>query len=148
VQRAEALKGLSREHHEALVLARHASATVTDSHSDTARAQRHHLLERWAQQFAPHFALEEQTLLPALERAGHTDVVAEVLMQHADLRQLVERLRQDDALTLALVAWGDAMDTHVRFEERTVFPLAQAVFDPAELADVMKQSVSHPSSST
>ena len=69
--RAEALKRLSREHHEALVLARHASATAANPHSAAARAQHSHLLERWAQQFEPHFALEEQTLLPALARAGH-----------------------------------------------------------------------------
>ncbi|OLP07655.1 hemerythrin domain-containing protein [Rhodoferax antarcticus] len=129
IQRAVTLKGLSLEHHEALVLARRARATATNPHSDTARAQRHHLLERWAQQFAPHFALEEQTLFPALARAGHTEVAAEALMQHVALRELVARLRQDDALALA--AWGDALDIHVRFEECTVFPLAQAVLDPA-----------------
>lgn len=146
MQRSEALKGLSREHHEALVLARRARATATDPHSDAARAQRHDLLERWAQQFAPHFALEEQTLFPALARAGHSEVVAEALMQHVALRELMERLRQNDALALA--AWGNAMDTHVRFEERTVFPMAQAVLDPAQLTDVMKLSVLHLSSST
>ena len=140
MQRAEALKGLSREHHEALVLARRASATAKDPHSDTARAQRNHLLDRWAQQFAPHFVLEEQTLLPALERAGHAELVIEALMQHATLRELVERLRQGDALALA--PWGDAMAAHVRFEERVLFPLAQEVLEPAELTGVMKQSVS------
>lgn len=146
MRRAEALKGLSREHHEALVLARHASATATNPHSDTARTQRSHLLERWTQQFEPHFALEEQTLFPALEHAGHTEVVAMALRQHTALRELMARLRQGDALALA--PWGNAMDAHVRFEERTVFPLAQEVLEPAELTDVMKQSAPHPSSST
>lgn len=42
----------------------------------------------------------------------------------------------------------EAMATHVRFEERTVFALAQSVLEPSELTDVMKQSASHPSSST
>lgn len=146
MQRAEALQGLSREHHEALVLARHASATAADPHSDTAQAQRHHLLERWAQQFAPHFAQEEQTLFPALERAGHSELIAVALTQHAVLRELVARLMQGDALALAL--WGDAMNDHVRFEERTVFPLAQEVLDAAELAALMARSVLHSASST
>lgn len=145
MQRAEALKSLSREHHEALVLARRASATATDPHSNTARVQCIHLLERWTQQFEPHFMLEEQTLFPALEQAGHSELVAVALMQHAALRALVARLRQGDALALA--AWGDAMDTHVRFEERTLFPLAQAVLEPTELADVMERSVLDRSSS-
>lgn len=146
MQRAEALKGLSREHHEALVLARHASATATDPQGTAAQTLRGHLLERWTHQFAPHFALEEQTLLPALAHAGHSEPAAIALAQHAALRALVERLRQGDALALAL--WGDAMATHVRFEERTLFPLAQTAFDPSALTDVMKPSAPNPISST
>ncbi len=146
MQRAEALKGLSREHHEALVLARHACATAADPNGVDAHAQRAHLLERWALQFAPHFALEEQTLLPALERAGQSEPVALALSQHAALRALVQRIRHGDMSALAL--WGAAMEIHVRFEERTLFPLAQTVLEPSELTDVMKLSASHSSSST
>ncbi|MEN9436238.1 MAG: hypothetical protein RIR09_893 [Pseudomonadota bacterium] len=146
MKRAQALQGLSREHHEALVLARHACATASDPLGPVAQAQRVHLLERWALQFAPHFALEEQTLLPALQRAGQHEPVATALAQHACLRDLMVRIGQGDLL--ALVPWGEAMATHVRFEERTLFPLAQSVLEPSELTDVMKRSASHPSSST
>lgn len=146
MKRAQALQGLSREHHEALVLARHACATAADPRDPDAQAQRVHLLKRWALQFAPHFALEEQTLLPALQRTGQWEPVATALAQHACLRDLIERIRDDDLL--ALVPWGEAMAIHVRFEERTLFPLAQAVLEPSELTDVMKQSAPHPSSST
>ena len=146
MQRAEALKGLSREHHEALVLARHACATAVDPNGADAQAQRTHLLERWALQFAPHFALEEQTLLPALGRAGHSEPVVIALSQHTELRGLVERLRHGDMPALAL--WGEAMATHVRYEERTLFPLSQTVFEPEELNDVMKSSAPSHFSST
>ena len=138
MKRAHALQDLSREHHEALVLARRACATAADPHGLDVQAQRAHLLERWAEQFAPHFELEEQTLLPALERAGLHEPVATALAQHACLREMIERVRQGDVLALA--PWGDAMAIHVRFEERTLFPLAQSVFEPSELTDVMKPS--------
>jgi hemerythrin-like domain-containing protein len=146
VKRAQALQDLSREHHEALVLARRACAAAADPHGLDAQAQRAHLLERWAVQFAPHFELEEQTLLPALERAGQHEPVATALAQHTCLRDLIERIRHGDVLALA--PWGDSMEIHVRFEERNLFPLAQSVFEPSELTDVMKQSAPHPSSST
>lgn len=136
MKRAEPLKDLSREHHEALVLARRASATAGDPHSPAAQAQRSHLLTRWPQLFAPHFAQEENTLLPALAQAGHGEAVAEALAQHTALRALVERLRLGDASALA--AWGDAMTAHVRFEERSLFPLAQTAMDADALADLMK----------
>lgn len=139
MQRSEALRDLSREHHEALVLARRARSAAGDTAS--AQAQCSHLLERWAAQFEPHFACEEQTLLPALAQAGHPALVACALEQHAALRQLVERLRTGDLQ--ALVAWGEAMDTHVRFEERTLFPLAQTELEPSVLTEVMNRTA-HP----
>ncbi len=137
MKRAQALQGLSREHHEALVLARRASATAADPNSPGASVQSAHLLKRWALQFAPHLALEERTLLPALERKAHTAEVALALTQHAALRDLIERLRLGDVQALAL--WGDAMSAHVRFEERSLFPLAETVLTPSELNDVMHQ---------
>lgn len=140
MQRAEALKGLSREHHEALVLARHASATATDPQGVLAKTLRIHLLERWVQQFEPHFALEEQTLLPALARSGYSEVADIALVEHTALRGLIERLRQND--TSALAQWGDAMAAHVRFEERTLFPLAQSAFESCALTEVMNPSAS------
>lgn len=141
MQRAEALRDLSREHHEALVLARRARTTATQPDSAEAHAQRAHLLERWAAQFEPHFAREEHTLLPELTRAGQTAPVALAHEQHATLRHLVERLRAGDLQALAV--WGEAMDAHVRFEERTLFPLAQTVLEPSVLTDVMNRSAHH-----
>lgn len=141
MQRAEALRDLSREHHEALVLARRARATAAQPDSADAQAQAAHLLERWAAQFEPHFAREEHTLLPALAQAGQPEPVALAQEQHAALRQLVARLRAGELHVLA--AWGEAMDAHVRFEERTLFPLAQTVLEPSVLTDVMNRSAHH-----
>ena len=145
MQRAEALRDLSREHHEALVLARRARSTATHMAGAEARTQCAHLLERWAVQFEPHFVREENTLLPALTQAGQTAPVALAQEQHATLRDLVQRLRSGDLQALA--AWGEAMDAHVRFEERTLFPLAQTVLDPTVLTDVMNRTAHNPPSS-
>ncbi|HJV63964.1 MAG TPA: hemerythrin domain-containing protein [Albitalea sp.] len=133
MKRSDALIPLSREHHEALVLARRAAGCNVDS--GAARELREHVLRRWEAQFEPHFALEELALFPALAAVGHDMPVAAAVADHAELRQLVERLRRGDATALA--AWGAAMDRHVRFEERTLFPLAQRVLDPVALAESM-----------
>src|SRR6186713_764232 len=118
MKRSSPLLALSREHHEALVLGRRAGNT--DPGSAAARDQREHLLRRWDEQLAPHFATEEEELLPALAAAGEAGAAAEALAQHASLRRLLERLRDGDMA--ALPAWGGAMLAHVRFEERTLFP--------------------------
>lgn len=146
MKRSQALRGLSREHHEALVLARRASATVDDRHSAAARQQRDHLLTRWAVQFEPHFALEEQVLLPALVAAGHGLPAAQAQADHTELRRLIECLRSGELQALA--AWGDAMAAHVRFEERTLFPLAERVLNLTVLTDLLERSAPNPAPST
>ena len=138
MKRSSPLVGLSREHHEALVLARRAAGTPPTS--ETAPGQREHLLRRWDEQFAPHLAIEEAVLLPALVAAGQAGAAAEALAQHAHLRRLVERVHEGD-LT-ALPAWGEAMLSHVRFEERALFPLAERTVDLTSLADLMSRAAS------
>jgi hemerythrin-like domain-containing protein len=125
MKRAAALIELSREHHEALVLARRACTAAPGS--DAAVALCEQLLRRWAAQFEPHFAHEEQALLPALEAAGLADAAARVRAEHARLRALAARLRAGDLAALA--PWGDAMQAHVRHEERELFPLAERTLD-------------------
>lgn len=133
MKRSHALRELSREHHEALVLARHACAV--EPGSEAAQAQREHLLARWSEQFEPHFAREELVLLPALEASDNASLAALALAQHSELRHLVIRLQRGDPQALA--AWGDAMRVHVQFEERTLFPLAESVLDLTVLGDLM-----------
>ncbi|HWI83097.1 hemerythrin domain-containing protein [Ramlibacter sp.] len=133
MKRAAELAALSREHHEALVLARRACDPRRDgSEPGPLREQ---VLRRWSEQFEPHFAAEEQVLLPALAGAGVAAqaAAAAAWRQHADLRALVALLRAGDLS--ALPSWGDAMREHVRFEERELFPLAQQLVDLLPLAD-------------
>ena len=126
MKRAPELIPLSREHHEALVLARQACA---GAEPDTVREQ---VLRRWSQQMEAHFAAEEQVLLPALARAGAGEPAAIALHQHAQLRGFVERLQAGDLTALPL--WGDAMRRHVQFEERELFALAQQLVELPPLA--------------
>ena len=65
----------------------------------------------------------------------------EVLRTEVDrLRDLVERLQDGDST--ALPAWGEAMLAHVRFEERSLFPLAERTLDLTSLADSMSRAAS------
>lgn len=131
MKRSHALLGLSREHHEALVLARRASNA--DPASQEAGRMREHLLTRWTAQFDPHFALEERELLAALDAAGHPLPADEARAQHAELRRLVQELRAGNLS--ALGPWGEAMTAHVRFEERILFPLAESALDLTALVE-------------
>lgn len=135
MKRAQALVPLSREHHEALVLARRACEPERP-HAEPA-ALRLHVLRRWHDHFEPHFATEEQVLLPALAAAGANDDVQRALREHATLRAHVERLREGHLA--ALPAWGTALHEHVKWEERHLFPLAEKLLDlPALQAHLLR----------
>lgn len=137
MKRSVALAPLSREHHAALSLAkqarRFAAQDVTD---DDVRRFRERLAETFATALAPHFRIEESTLLPALRAAGEEGRVERTLSEHAELRALCDRIgcgRYDAAL---LSSFSDAMEAHVRFEERELFPLAESVLAAESLAAV------------
>lgn len=123
MKRAAELMPLSREHHEALVLARRA---CEPERADPA-AVRAQVLRRWAEQFEPHFAAEEQVLLPALAAAGAQSEARAALADHERLRILVQGVHAGEPE--ALHAWGEAMRAHVQWEERHLFPLAERLLD-------------------
>jgi hypothetical protein len=125
VKRAPELVPLSREHHEALVLARRACEPERpDAEPATLAA---HLAQRWDTHFEPHFRREEQCLLPALAAAGAGAAAADARQQHGRLRALVASLKAGDLAQLP--AWGAAMRDHVHWEERFLFPLAERLLD-------------------
>ena len=132
MKRCESLALLSREHHAALVLAKKLAATHSgcgDYDGLLAAVPR-----RFDRELAPHFRLEEQALLPLLTAAGEIELVARTLREHADLRELIRRIRAGDRACLHL--FGTKLDAHVRFEERELFPVAETVLTPAALAGV------------
>ena len=128
MKRAVELMPLSREHHEALVLARRA---CEPERADPA-ALREQVLRRWSEHFEPHFAAEEQVLLAALAAAGAGTEASAALQDHQQLRALVQGLR--DGEPGCLPAWGDAMRAHVQWEERHLFPLAERLLDLPAIA--------------
>ena len=132
MKRAAELLPLSRQHHEALVLARRASEPAR---ADPA-ALREQVLRRWSEHFEPHFAAEEEVLLVALAAAGAGTEASAAWEEHDALRALVQRLR--DGELECLPAWGDAMRAHVQWEERHLFPLAERLLDLGPLASGLR----------
>lgn len=75
----------------------------------------------------PHMQREERELLPLLERNGWIEPseAARLLAEHRELRLQAARLaaRPIDASTAR--AFAELLHDHVRWEERTLFPLLQ-----------------------
>ncbi|MBS1191138.1 MAG: hemerythrin cation binding region [Rhodocyclaceae bacterium] len=124
MKRLDCLADLSREHHGALSLAVRVSRVAAGADAAAIAAASDLVRERCAAELLPHFAEEERWLLPALAEAGETGRVARTLAEHAELRRLAEQLAAPSAADLA--AFADYLVAHIRFEERELFPAAEA----------------------
>lgn len=128
MKRHAALLQLSREHHQALKMARQArfacDAGVSEAITQAAEA----ICELFRDELEPHFQAEEKDLLPALSAAGANNLAQRTLAEHAELRELNRRLAEPDSETLARFAI--LLNDHVRFEERELFETAQQLLYP------------------
>jgi hemerythrin-like domain-containing protein len=130
VKRDDRLRDLSDDHHAALVLARRARNAGALAHVMKQREVWDAVARAFAQDLAPHFAIEERLLLPALTSVGEGALAERVRAEHVALRALLDDPR---ALATRLSAFGDLLRDHVRFEEREVFPVAQEKLSSAAL---------------
>jgi len=132
MKRHAALRQLSREHHAALVLARH----IASCPAEPAAVKRmcDEVTQRFADELRPHFDEEEATLLPRLP-GRHRAQARRIQSEHAAMRSLVRRIA--DLEDEALRQFGRLLAEHVRFEEREFFPLVEAQLastDPRSIA--------------
>lgn len=128
MKRSEALRSLSREHHQALTIAQELRR------SDDAERAAARFHEFWRREGAPHFRIEEEVLLPAWELLGTVDAEAagRLAREHLDLRAAALALGETPSLA-AIRRLGEKLAAHVRFEERELFPLIEADLGTAEL---------------
>lgn len=140
MKRNQALIPLSREHHAALVLARRAVAASRDE--SAARELSAALPDIFARELEPHFQIEERLLLPPLREVGEHARVARTLDEHRQLRALAHATGR--AGPAGLASFGLLLEAHVRFEERDLFPLAEAILPAATLAAVTAHVAAEP----
>ena len=130
MKRASELRALSVEHHHGLVLARRARKAAAGSETEV-EAMWAQVLEKFAAELEPHFQIEEQYMLPGLERAGEQEVIDQLNEEHVVLRGLVAP--ESDRSAANLARFGELLDAHIRFEEREFFVAVERCLTPAEM---------------
>lgn len=130
--RAGPLLPLSREHHTTLVLARNMQRAAREGTPDE---QQHWLAQAQAhaaELLEPHFR-QEETLLACCRSQLPQGLIDRLLAEHAQLRHLAMHRSTDPAADLH--AFAELAMAHVRWEERTLFPLLQPLLENAEEQD-------------
>lgn len=132
MKRHPSLQPLSDDHHRALVLARRLRRESTGMDAGALEGLAREVRQEFGAELEPHFRVEERWLLPALEDRGGDRLAAQTLEDHARLRALVHGLWSEDTAQ----ELGTLLERHVRFEERVLFPEAEALLSEVELASV------------
>ncbi|NOZ08740.1 MAG: hemerythrin domain-containing protein [FCB group bacterium] len=133
MKRFPELRKLSDDHHQGLVLARHARVA-----GDAPSAVRvwQEVEEKFRLELNPHFIVEEKYLAPPLEALGEKELVKRFYSDHRELRAFINDTK--NRTIAALNAFGDLLEAHIRFEERELFEVAQARLPAATLKAVEK----------
>lgn len=128
MKRHEALAPLSREHHDGLILAQLLKKNAppyrglpTDLPGKLGYAR-----EVFSDVLDKHFIQEEQVLHAISGRNHKIDEMSnEIISEHDNLRRMFKKLGMYGKLEEDLDALGHALETHIRKEERELFPMIQ-----------------------
>jgi hypothetical protein len=122
--RSGALLSLSREHHASLVVARDARRTASTGDPAALSAAIKRIESHWTKLLVRHFEVEER-LLEIVGSALDAEVAARIRAEHEELERLVSNSCELDPME-RLRRFSDLLGSHVRYEERIVFPQLQS----------------------
>lgn len=135
ISRHEALAPFSRDHYVGLVKARHLIKAAAKD--DIARrGALSEFIDAWDSEIAPHFRDEERLLADIASPEDRERLFNE----HRRLTQLAETARalhgeiDPDPETVRRI--GQALDDHIRWEERELFNRVQDKLTPEQLAEL------------
>ena len=144
MKRAPELRDLSDHHHRGLVQARRLKIAATGDEANMPEETAEAFLEFWQEGTTTHFREEEEVLLPVLARYREDllgrEPVVEMLLQHARIRGLVmglsDEVKGGSVRLETLGSIGELLETHIRLEEREVFPTIEEALPEEALREV------------
>ena len=135
MKRHDGLIPLTHDHHHALVQAKALKRGALEQAEQRVAAARR-FLDFYEQDTLLHFREEEEVVFPLVvnhEEAG--SALTRLMMEHLRIHALVRELRLETAASdptpATMSEIGALLETHVRFEEKTMFPLIERLVAPA-----------------
>ena len=128
MKRHPALIPLSREHHGALILARllQKDAPVYKGLPTDIQGKAEYASKFYQEELVKHFEDEEMVLKLVIGVESNLDLMIETIYrEHQELHKLFQSIDNHPDLISRLDQIGKTLETHVRKEERELFPLIQ-----------------------
>jgi iron-sulfur cluster repair protein YtfE (RIC family) len=127
--RPPTLLSLSQDHHHALALAlrcrKQALGQIRPSGPDGLRERATEVLGFYASKLVSHLRAEEEVLFPLLRSLvpESRPLIDELVRDHEQIRSIMGQLEGGLGLSKIIFDLGDLLESHVRREERELFPL-------------------------
>lgn len=131
LKRSKELVPLSKEHHEGLLAGWKLKQGIANGTDPQAMAD--FIAWFWAADLKEHFRKEEDVLVPHLP--ADNEWVQQMWREHREIRSLVDDCVAKPGAAL-FVQLADALNDHIRFEERVLFPYAEKTIAPAVMASL------------
>ncbi|MEH6651334.1 MAG: hemerythrin domain-containing protein [Motiliproteus sp.] len=134
MKRIDQLQQLSRDHHQALVLANRCNKAATTADPEICHQQWLTVRNKFVAELLPHFRIEEQTIIKPLIRLQNSTLLDQLLHEHGLMQACVFDNASSEIERLKL--FGKLLSDHVRFEERQLFPYLEQHLTNEELAQI------------
>lgn len=120
----------SHEHHHGLIF----SVRLKSAAKTNAATLKLYVEDFWTKYLSPHFALEEYLFSGFLI---DKKISNQFFSEHKEIRELIDAIinMKGDFIKLA-ASLGDAINAHIRFEERTMFPYLEETIEASELKKI------------
>lgn len=128
MKRSEAIAPLSREHHLTLILVRLLKKNASEYAGlpKTAGDKIKYALQQYKDHIKDHFHKEEVILSKAKDcNPEISSLAAEIFEEHKQLDKLFKSLAAPSDEVVAMNDLAAALETHIRKEERVLFPLLE-----------------------
>ena len=123
---------LSHDHHHGLALAlrcrKQALGQLKPMGNPGLRERAKEIVEFYQTQLVTHFRAEEEILFSLMRESvpESATLIDGLLTQHEQLRHMIFQLEAGSGLAKAIFDVGDLLESHIRKEERELFPLFEA----------------------
>jgi iron-sulfur cluster repair protein YtfE (RIC family) len=145
MRRHDSLITLSHDHHHGLVLAQliKKGAPVYEKLPKTLDAKAEYTKNFYKNDLTYHFYEEEKILYPSVMNKNKEldNLFSEIFSEHSEITNLVNELASSDAQEEILNKIGLLLESHIRKEERELFPAVQNILSEEELEE-LKEKIS------
>ncbi len=137
MERHKALHSLSHDHHHGLILAQLIKKGSPEYPylPKTLGGKIEYAISFYNDELVRHFKDEENILFPIVKSRDDKvdDLINVILNEHKKIKALVSSLKKDQDSEDVLDDLGNLLESHIRKEERELFPLIQNLLNDEEL---------------